>query len=288
MTEQTLLAEGKTKQIFQDPDDPDLVLIRSKDDITSGDGLQHDLMTNKAVVATETTCNVFELLSNHGIPTHFIGRVDEVTFRAWRAEMILFEMIARRLAWGSYLKRRPEMLVGELFDPTLVEFFYKDDNLSPAEARDDTMNDPFTFVDPDALQMAWFKPKRPLAEGFIGVREIGQGLTRQDLELMADVTRQTFEILEQAWRGLGYVLIDFKIEFGRTPDGRIVVADVVDNDSWRLMKDGMELSKENYRGLADQNLSPQERVERLEKISLDYADVAQASRVFPELELSAV
>ncbi|GAH60516.1 unnamed protein product, partial [marine sediment metagenome] len=97
----------------------DVVLIESRDDITAGDGVRHDIIAHKGVLATETTCNCFSLLNAKGIPTHFIERESERRFLALRAKMIPVELVARRIATGSYLKRHPETIEGTVFDPLI-------------------------------------------------------------------------------------------------------------------------------------------------------------------------
>jgi len=88
------LAEGKTKIVEQASNGE--VLVRSKDDITAGDGARRDVLDGKAAASTRTTCNIFELLERNGVRTHFVERVDDVTFRARHVEMIPLELVARR------------------------------------------------------------------------------------------------------------------------------------------------------------------------------------------------
>ncbi|HEY6739130.1 MAG TPA: phosphoribosylaminoimidazolesuccinocarboxamide synthase, partial [Actinopolymorphaceae bacterium] len=104
------IAEGKTKVVIDAGDGT--VLIRSKDDITAGDGERHDVIDGKAVASTTTTCNIFRLLGDHGVPTHFLEQVDAVTFRARRVDMIPLELVARRIATGSFLDRNPDVADG--------------------------------------------------------------------------------------------------------------------------------------------------------------------------------
>ena len=122
-----LFAEGKTKRVWAVVGEPDLAILESKDDITAGDGAKHDVMGGKAALANETTCNVFRLLNNQTkhIPLAFIEQLDPTSFLAYRAQMLPWEVVARRRAWGSYLKRYPEIEQGHRFDPPLVEFFLK-------------------------------------------------------------------------------------------------------------------------------------------------------------------
>lgn len=275
MTDQ-IIAEGKTK-LISPTDDPCVVDIRSKDDITAGDGAQHDVLENKAVYATTTTCNCFELLAAHGIPTHYLGRVDEQTFRARRLNMIPLELVARRLATGSYLKRHPDVAEGRIFDPLVVEFFDKDD----------ANHDPLAVVDLPSRRLLRFDAKKPLAEGFIGVESIADsrvpylnlGLTGWLIE----ETRHVFTVLEAAWAAQGVALADLKIECGIDVEAdEWLVGDVIDNDSWRIWPGGNQaqmLDKQVYRDL-DGALDPAAKARELGRIKDNYRWVAEATNHF--------
>jgi phosphoribosylaminoimidazole-succinocarboxamide synthase len=122
-----LLTEGKTKQIYAHPDDKTLVYIVSKDQITAGDGARHNELVGKSRWSTITTANVFRLLNDAGVPTHFVRKIDDVTLLARRCTMIPIEHVQRRLATGSYIRRHPEVSEGTRFEPVLIETFLKDD-----------------------------------------------------------------------------------------------------------------------------------------------------------------
>ncbi len=275
--DRTLIAQGKTKMIFTVPDAPGKVDIESTDDITAGDGAKHDVMEGKAVYATTTTCNCFEALRYAGIPTHYIKQVDERTFRADRMNMIPIELVARRIATGSYLKRYPETLEGTIFDNLVVEFFLKDD----------ANHDPMMVVDPVGERVLFFNPKVPLAEGFIGEEPVRNERWRGDLirslpELVG-YTKSTFVKLEKFWKDQNVALVDLKIECGRSVSsqghGRIHVADVIDNDSWRIWPGGDKTQmkdKQVYRNL------DRATAKELGAIKDNYAWVAEATSKFPK------
>lgn len=217
----SLLAEGKTKLIYADPDDANLVYMVSKDQITAGDGARRSEIAGKSRWSTITTANVFHLLNDENIATHFVERVDDTTLLVKRCAMLPVEQVMRRIATGSYLKRNPEVSEGTRFDPVLVETFLKDD------AR----HDPQIWPD-DIVSM-----------GLASLEEI---------DWMADQGRRVFETLERAWASIDVTLVDLKIEFGRSTDAHLVVADVIDNDSWRLWPGGDKnrmLDKQVYRNL---------------------------------------
>lgn len=235
----TMIIEGKTKMVFSDPAVKGRVLIVSKDDITAGDGEKHDVLDGKAVCSTRTTCNVFQLLEREGISTHFLWREDDKSFMAEAVRMRTLELVARRIARGSYLKRNPDVANGTFFDELVFEVFEKDDD----------NHDPLLVFDFEAGVLRRYQPKQP--DTLISEEPIADSryadVTPELLAELKRITRRTFEVLEMAWCGLNVTLEDFKIECGETGEGRLVVADVVDNDSWRVEQDGVELSKEVYR-----------------------------------------
>lgn len=268
------LAEGKTKIIWEDLEDPSRVLIESKDDITAGDGAKRDELEGKAVAATTTACNIFELLERNSFPTHYFDRVDERTFSAVKADMIPLELVVRRVATGSYLKRRPDVSEGTIFDPVMVEFFEKDDEL----------HDPLIIPDIISRRMLRFDASRPLGEGFIGERPFG-GLGAREDQLLPDLrslASRTFLLLEEAWARQSVQLVDLKIECGKSEYSGLVVADVIDNDSWRIWPAGDKTQmkdKQVYRDLADTD-DPKAKAKELGKIKDNYAWVAEATKAF--------
>jgi phosphoribosylaminoimidazole-succinocarboxamide synthase len=235
-----LLAEGKTKGIFAYPGEADLAYMVNKDQITAGDGARRNELAGKSRWSTITTANIFTLLNAQGVATHLVEQIDDVTLVVRRCTMLPVEQVQRRIATGSYLKRHPEVSEGTRFEPVLVETFLKDD------AR----HDPQIWVD-DILRMG-------LA-------------SEQEIDWMAEVGRSVFVALERAWSSLEVTLVDLKIEFGRDSRGNLLVADVIDNDSWRLWPGGDKtrmLDKQVYRNL--QSVTEQD----LQAIADRYALVA--------------
>jgi phosphoribosylaminoimidazole-succinocarboxamide synthase len=235
-----LLAEGKTKIIYAYPGEPTLAYMVSKDQITAADGVRRDELAGKARWSTITTANVFKLLNQEDIATHLVEQIDDVTLLVRRCTMLPVEQVQRRIATGSYLKRHPEVREGTRFEPVLVETFLKDD------AR----HDPQIWTD-DIVKMG-------LASA-------------QEIAWMAQQGQRVFETLERAWAGVDVTLVDLKIEFGRDSQGHLLVADVIDNDSWRLWPGGDKtrmLDKQVYRSL--QSVTEQD----LQAIADRYALVA--------------
>jgi phosphoribosylaminoimidazole carboxylase / phosphoribosylaminoimidazole-succinocarboxamide synthase len=262
----TLLAEGKTKEIWETQNDPNMVIVENKKFITAFDDPQFTKeFETKAIYATATTCQIFELLKACGIPVAYTKQISPTEFVAPKCRMIPLEVVARRYAMGSYLGRNPQLRVREddpphRFHRLVVEFFLK---TTKGELTDQTgqllvkeldpkkgEEDPFILW-PDLASWHLYHPKKPLWEKEADLKKevwaphvIGD-IPIQDFE---NLLRETFLALEGAWSQLGFRLIDMKIEFGVTEKGELLVADVIDNDSWRLRDNSwQELSKQAFR-----------------------------------------
>ena len=246
-----ILAEGKTKVIGQSADDPQKVIIVSKDDITAGDGAKHDLLSGKAAMATLTTCNNFRLLKACGIPVGFDKQLSAISFSAPKCEMLPYEVVTRREAHGSYLKRNPGTSKGHLFPRLLVEFYLKT-NGRKWKAHDLLCDDPYMSYDEAAGTVSLFEPSKPLAtqtpflvlpQAEVFSHDGESGFFKE----MSIIARRAFLALEKAWQLEGGALVDCKVEFGLTNDGKLLLADVIDNDSWRVLEHGAYLDKQVYR-----------------------------------------
>lgn len=217
------LAEGKTKIVYAHPERDDLVYLVHKDGLTAGDGARRNTLPGKGKVACRTTSNVFALLERAGVPTHYVGRSAEDVNLVKRCTMIPLEVVMRRIATGSFIRRHPDIAEGTRFEPVRVEFFLKDD------ARHDPL----------------------ISDAEI----VAQGIaTAAEVKTLRDIGRRVFEILEAAWAALDVALVDCKIEFGRTLAGDLMVADVIDNDSWRIWPGGDKnrmLDKQIYRNMPE-------------------------------------
>lgn len=245
-----LIAEGKTKVITQSTE-PHMITVLSKDDITAGDGAKHDLLTGKAAMATLTTCNVFRLLKDCGIPVAFGEQLSATSFSAPKCEMLPYEVVTRREAHGSYLKRHPGVAKGHLFPKLLVEFYLKT-NGRKWKQHQLVCDDPFMrHVEAQGV-IELYNPAQPIStqtpfltlkqeEVFNGPEE------RQLLQKMSVIARRAFLALEKAWQLEGGTLVDCKVEFGKTADGALILADVIDNDSWRVLEKGSYIDKQVYR-----------------------------------------
>jgi phosphoribosylaminoimidazole-succinocarboxamide synthase len=240
-------AEGKTKALYTVPPEETgfelppsaLAYMVHKDDITAGDGAKRDTIDGKGELSCRTTSAVFRYLDLRGVRTHYVGTLDDTTMVVQRAEMIPIEWVARRIATGSYV-RRTGTAEGTRFEPIVLELFFKDD----------ANHDPQISAT-EAVQRE-----------ICSAREVEEALT---------ATERVFLLLEEAWAQQEIQLVDLKIEFGRTRGG-LLVADVIDNDSWRLWpggQPGAALDKQVYRDLR------QSSEDALAGIKRRYVEVAE-------------
>ena len=250
------VARGKTKILYEKPGQPDVLIVQATDNITAGDGARRDEIVGKGRIAAKTTARVFRLLNLTGLPTHYLSGGeddDDNEMLVRRCTMIPLEVVVRGVAAGSLVKRKPGIARGSVLVPRMVEFFLKDD----------ANHDP--LIEPDEI----------VHRGIANAQEIG---------LMSEVARITFEILAHAWRRRETLLVDLKIEFGRLIGGEgrgnLVIADVIDNDSWRIWPQGREelmLDKQAYRNL--ETVTPAD----LDRVRDNYETVAEEVGTFPSL-----
>ena len=144
-----LVAEGKTKKIHLLDGRPGLATIVSKDDITAGDGAKHDIIPDKGRLANATTCNVFRLLKACGLPVAFVEQDSAISFVAPKCDMLPYEVVVRREAHGSYLKRNPHLAKGQLFPQAIVEFYLKTKDKN-WKGKPLVADDPFMQLSDDA------------------------------------------------------------------------------------------------------------------------------------------
>jgi phosphoribosylaminoimidazole-succinocarboxamide synthase/phosphoribosylcarboxyaminoimidazole (NCAIR) mutase len=257
-----LITEGKTKKVYQDPDNPGHVTIVSKNDITAGDGAKRDTIKGKAEWATTTTVNVFRLLKQCGIKTAFVEQFSPIGFAAKKCIMIPYEVVVRRELHGSALKREPWLKKGHYLPQLRVEFFLKTTGRQ-WRGQNIPVDDPYIVIDQTKQVAELYRPDQPLysQEPFLVTEDFpirkgilptarGDVLHRTDWQAtLADQAKRIFLVLEKQWALLGRTLLDFKLEFGVTDSGnpQIVLADVVDSDSWRLSAEGQYQDKQVYR-----------------------------------------
>jgi phosphoribosylaminoimidazole carboxylase/phosphoribosylaminoimidazole-succinocarboxamide synthase len=246
-----LVAEGKTKKIHLVKGSSDRVTVVAKDDITAGDGAKHDIIPDKGRLATATTCNVFRLLKACGLPVAFVEQDSAISFVAPKCDMLPYEVVVRREAHGSYLKRNPHLSKGQLFPQALVEFYLKTKDKN-WKGKALIADDPFMQFAEDAKQIRLFNPAKPLQgqEPFLVLpasEVFGRDQEGQIFPEMRRIARQAFLVLEKAWQLEGGTLVDLKVEFGFDAKGGLLLADVIDNDSWRVLEGGSYIDKQVYR-----------------------------------------
>lgn len=196
-----LLYEGKAKQVYE-TESPDEYMIHYKDDATAGNGVKHDQFEGKGVLNNTISCIIFDMLEEAGIKTHMIEKLNDRDIRVKKVEIFPLEVIIRNITTGSFCKRlgAPE---GIVLDEPIFEMSYKND-----EYGDPLINDDHAV----ALKLA----------------------NREELAYIKETTLKINELLKEFFLQFNLKLVDFKIEFGKTKDGEILLADEISPDSCRL------------------------------------------------------
>lgn len=263
------IAWGKTKNIFECPGHANLVRIESMPVLSKFDGKTKEKLEGKDIFATTTTCNVFMLLNSRGLSTHFIRQLDERTFLAHLLSMLPIEVVARGRAEGSYLPRNPGLAKGFVFENIVIELFLKDD----------ANHDPIMIWNPLKRCFDLYQPKAPISpETYLGEYTLANEKLKISVEeamkTLAELQKEIFLILEEAFKKQGITLIDMKCEFGIDENGNIRIGDVIDNDSWRIELNGEFLDKQVFRDAETMTNSVEI------KLKENYAFVAQVTEHF--------
>jgi phosphoribosylaminoimidazole-succinocarboxamide synthase len=211
-----MVYEGKAKKVFA-TDDPNLCIVDYKDDATAFNGLKKGAIEGKGAINNQVTNHLMQLLSRHGIPTHFVEELDARRTLVKKVSIIPLEVIVRNIAAGS-LSKRLGLAEGVKLKQPVLEFCYKDDALG------DPMVNEYHIL---AMEYA----------------------TEQELRLIADWALKINRILSDYLRDLNIELIDFKLEFGKTADGCVVLADEISPDTCRFWdaSTGEKLDKDRFR-----------------------------------------
>ena len=196
-----LLYEGKAKQVYK-TEKEDEYLIHYKDDATAGNGVKHDQFEGKGVLNNTISSIIFDMLEEAGIKTHMIEKINDRDIKVKKVEIFPLEVIIRNMTAGSFCKRLgfPE---GVVLDEPIFELCYKNDDYG-----DPLINSDHAI----ALKLA----------------------TREELAYIRDTTLKINELLKEFFLKLNLKLVDFKIEFGKTENGEILLADEISPDSCRL------------------------------------------------------
>ena len=233
---QKAICEGKTKAVFT-TFFPGIVDIYIKNDVTAKDGGVKDMFEEKGIISNEITSNIFLFLHRNGIKSHFIDRVSKESFYAQKCDMIPIEVVVRRVASGSYLKRNPEAEKDTDFKEPVVEFFLKDDS----------RHDPYININEGGKWCLHNAKSLLSVDSCIG--GIKSLLTKDETSEVIRQANNIFLLLEWFWKKRGFKLFNFKLEFGRISrcKEKIILADVITPDEWILVKDGIHYDKEPFR-----------------------------------------
>ena len=216
MEKKNQLYEGKAKKVFATEDER-YVIVSYKDDATALDGLKKGTVQGKGAINNRMSNYLMQLLEKNGVPTHFVEELNDRDTVVKKVSIVPLEVIIRNISAGSFAKRYgvPE---GIVFDEPTIEFSYKNDDL-----HDPLLNTYHAL----ALKLA----------------------TKEEIETIKNMAFKVNSVLKEYFLGLGVKLVDFKLEFGRLPDGKIVLADEISPDTCRFWdaKTNEKLDKDRFR-----------------------------------------
>lgn len=216
MEKKEQLYEGKAKKVFA-TDDPELYIVDYKDDATAFNGEKKGTIAGKGVINNVMSNHMFQILEKQGVPTHFVEQLSERETVVKKVSIVPLEVIIRNISAGSFAKRYG-VEEGIVFARPTVEFSYKNDDLG-----DPLINDYHAM----ALGLA----------------------TAEEIEKIKAMAFRVNEVMKAYFDKLNVILVDFKLEFGKTSDGAIILADEISPDTCRLWdKDTKEkLDKDRFR-----------------------------------------
>ncbi|MGE5678147.1 MAG: phosphoribosylaminoimidazolesuccinocarboxamide synthase [Pseudomonadota bacterium] len=196
-----MIYEGKAKKVYR-TDDEKLYIVEYKDDATAFNGLKKGTIVNKGIMNNEISAKLFKLLEENGVETHQVEKLSDREVLVKSVKIVPLEVIVRNYAAGS-LAKRLGLEEGVKMNKTVLEFSYKDDALG----------DP--MVNEYHIQA-------------IGIA------TPEEVAQITEMAFKVNDILSKFMLSKGMILVDFKLEFGKTPDGRIILADEISPDTCRL------------------------------------------------------
>ena len=210
------LYEGKAKKVYATTDE-NLCIVSYKDDATAFNGLKKGTIAGKGVVNNRMTNMLMQILEKAGVPTHFVEELSDRDTVVKKVKIVPLEVIIRNVSAGSFAKRYG-VEEGIVFDEPTIEFSYKNDDLG-----DPLINSYHAL----ALHLA----------------------SKEEIETIKKYAFKVNEVLKAYFLHLGVKLIDFKLEFGRLPDGTIVLADEISPDTCRFWdaKTNEKLDKDRFR-----------------------------------------
>ena len=195
------LYEGKAKKVYATNND-NYVIVDYKDDATAFNGEKKGTIHNKGIINNRVTNHLMKMLEKNGIPTHLVEEISDRETIVKRVSIVPLEVIVRNIAAGS-LAKRLGLDEGVKLGKTVLEYCYKDDALG------DPMVNEYHI-----MAMNW--------------------CTKEELDLIAEYALKINTLLTDYLKDLNIELIDFKLEFGKTADGTIVLADEISPDTCRF------------------------------------------------------
>ena len=208
--------EGKAKKVYK-TDDPELYIVDYKDDATAFNGLKKGTIAGKGIINNQMSNRLMQMIDQKGVPTHFVRELSERETLVKKVSIVPLEVIVRNIAAGSF-SNRYGVDEGMVFEEPVIEFSYKNDALG----------DPLLNTDHAlALKVA----------------------TRAEIDTIKSYALKVNSILKAFWAECGVTLVDFKLEFGKTTDGSIILADEISPDTCRLWDSatGEKLDKDRFR-----------------------------------------
>ncbi|NLC73043.1 MAG: phosphoribosylaminoimidazolesuccinocarboxamide synthase [Ruminococcaceae bacterium] len=210
------LYEGKAKKVYS-TDDENLCIVSYKDDATAFNGEKKGSILGKGVINNRLSNRLMQLLEDNNIPTHFVKELSERDTLVKKVGIVPLEVIVRNISAGSFAKRYG-VAEGICFDSPTIEFSYKDDALG-----DPLINSYHAL----ALKLA----------------------TADEIKTIENYAFRINEVLKTFLLEHGIILVDFKLEFGKLPDGSIILADEISPDTCRFwdVKTHEKLDKDRFR-----------------------------------------
>ncbi len=210
------LYEGKAKKVFA-TNDENLCIVSYKDDATAFNGLKKGTIEGKGAINNRVTNFLMHMLEKEGIPTHFVKELNDRETIVKKVRIVPLEVIVRNIAAGS-LAKRLGIEEGTPMKQPVLEFSYKNDDLG-----DPMVNDYHIL----AMEFA----------------------SQEELQTIKSMALKINEVLSAFLKEDGISLIDFKLEFGKTADGTLVLADEISPDTCRFWdtKTGEKLDKDRFR-----------------------------------------
>ena len=210
------LYEGKAKKVFA-TNDPEKLIVEYKDDATAFNGLKKGTIKGKGVINNQMSNRLMAYLEKQGVPTHFIEEINERETIVKKVSIVPLEVIVRNISAGSFAKHYG-VEEGIVFEHPTIEFSYKNDDLG------------------DPLMNAYHAVALKVA-------------TWEEIDLIKNYAFRINTLLKGFLKSVGIDLVDFKLEFGKTSDGKIVLADEISPDTCRLWDEVTheKLDKDRFR-----------------------------------------